>query len=79
MSEQTLVADTITVLTFVRNKFPESSLILVGHSMGGAIACKVIDKLHIDYQGDELSKQVNGLFVVDVCEGSAMDALPFME
>ena len=40
MSEATLVEDTIAVLRYIRAMFPDTSVVLVGHSMGGAIAAK---------------------------------------
>jgi protein phosphatase methylesterase 1 len=47
--------------------------------MGGAIATKAAAKILNEYVTDPMHKQVQGLFVIDVVEGSAMDALPFME
>lgn len=52
---------------------------MVGHSMGGSIATKATAKILKDYHDQEWHKQIQGLFVIDVVEGSAMDALPFME
>ena len=43
--------------------------------MGGAIACKAtIEALKQSYE-----KRIQGLVVVDVVEGTALEALPFME
>jgi protein phosphatase methylesterase 1 len=47
--------------------------------MGGSIATKATSKVLKDYYTEEFHKQIQGLFVIDVVEGSAMDALPFME
>ncbi len=47
--------------------------------MGGSIATKATAKILSDHTADEWHKQIQGLFVIDVVEGSAMDALPFME
>jgi len=47
--------------------------------MGGSIATKATSKALTDYHTEEWHKQIQGLFVIDVVEGSAMDALPFME
>lgn len=47
--------------------------------MGGAIAAKTIDYIHKNHDGEEWAKHIKGLFIIDVVEGSAMDALPFME
>ena len=79
-SEKTLINDTIQVLNHIHEKYPEENLILLGHSMGGSIAtktCSEILKEGEKYQ--ELYKKMQGLIVIDVVEGTAMDALPFME
>ena len=46
--------------------------------MGGAVAVKTATKLRSDPQ-NELGKRVSGVFLIDVAEGSAIDALPYME
>ena len=61
----------------------------MGHSLGGAIASKVsykvMTKERKSYEmiakhlkGKEGAKMV-GIMIIDVCEGSAIDALPHME
>lgn len=40
-SEETLLAEARVVLEYVLAQFPEESVIIVGHSMGGAIATKL--------------------------------------
>ena len=80
LSEKTLINDTIEVLNHVHEKYPDENLILIGHSMGGSIAtktCCTILKEEEKYK--ELYKKMQGLMVIDVVEGTAMDALPFME
>ena len=47
--------------------------------MGGSIATKASAKIMNDFKTEKWAKQLQGLFVIDVVEGSAMDALPFME
>lgn len=47
--------------------------------MGGSIATKAAAKIMNEHKQEEWSKHLQGLFVIDVVEGSAMDALPFME
>jgi protein phosphatase methylesterase 1 len=79
LSEETLVGEAINVFQAVSLMFKDSSIILVGHSMGGSIATKTASKILQDHKTDEWHKQLQGLFVIDVVEGSAMDALPFME
>lgn len=79
LSEETLIGDTIRVFKHVTDMFKDASIILVGHSMGGSIATKASARISTDYKGEEWSSHLQGLFVIDVVEGSAMDALPFME
>lgn len=79
LSVDTLVGEAIQVFASIAAMYPEASIILVGHSMGGSIATKTSQKILLDHKGDEWHKQLQGLFVIDVVEGSAMDALPFME
>ena len=45
MSEETLLKDTTEVLLYVSQTFKDSSIIMVGHSMGGSIATKVTSKI----------------------------------
>ncbi len=47
--------------------------------MGGSIATKASAKIVNEHKGEHWSSHLQGLFVIDVVEGSAMDALPFME
>ena len=49
LSEETLVNDTIEVVKYVHQRFNEASIIIVGHSMGGAIATKAIAKILADH------------------------------
>jgi len=47
--------------------------------MGGSIATKCVDFVQNNHSEEDWAKHVKGLFIIDVVEGSAMDALPFME
>ena len=79
-SEKTLINDTIQVLNHIHEKYPEENLILLGHSMGGSIATKTCCQiLKEEAKYKELYNKMQGLIVIDVVEGTAMDALPFME
>ncbi|GAB0493080.1 hypothetical protein MMPV_004352 [Pyropia vietnamensis] len=49
---------------------PAPSLVVVGHSMGGAIATRVVASGRL--------RSVVGLVVIDVVEGTAVQALPYM-
>ena len=44
--------------------------------MGGAVATKATE---IALASESLAKRIFGLIVVDVVEGTALEALPFME
>ena len=77
LSEAALVSDAVEVMKYVCSRFCEASVILVGHSMGGSIATKAAAKALAEQE--PWTRQIQGLFVIDVVEGSAMDALPFME
>ena len=79
LNVDTLIDDTINVFKQICQKFRDQSIILVGHSMGGSIATKTAAKILKDHAHDDIHKQLQGLIVIDVVEGSAMDALPFME
>jgi protein phosphatase methylesterase 1 len=75
LSIDTLIADSENVLRWVVQKWPEPTIVIVGHSMGGAIAAKFTERA---VQSD-LAPKIQGLIVIDVVEGTAIEALPFME
>lgn len=80
LSQETLINDTIRVLQYVNDKFKNETIIVLGHSMGGSIATKTVAEIFKN-QSDhkEIHDKIQGLIVVDVVEGTAMEALPFME
>jgi hypothetical protein len=47
--------------------------------MGGAIATKLVQKISHEHSLQDLYKKIKSLFVIDVVEGTALDALPMME
>jgi len=47
--------------------------------MGGAIAIRVAAHIEAKEDADTMKRALAAVFVIDVVEGSAMDALPFME
>ena len=51
---QSLVQDTIEVLNYVKAKFAERSIVLIGHAMGGAIATKTMNMIESEMMGSEL-------------------------
>ena len=79
MDQKTLIEETILVLKHVITKYPDQSIIMVGHSMGGSIATKCTDFIHKNHSAEEWTTHLKGMFIIDVVEGSALDALPFME
>jgi protein phosphatase methylesterase 1 len=80
LSQDELIGETIEVLNFVDNEFPEDTIIVVGHSMGGSVATKAVSYiLKNEDTYKSLAEKINGLIVIDVVEGTAMEALPFME
>ncbi|CAZ84483.1 unnamed protein product [Tuber melanosporum] len=75
LSLPTLSQDFVTVLELVKEKcgwgkMPD--LVLVGHSLGGAVVADVA-------MGGKLGGSVLGYVVLDVVEGSAIDALQSMQ
>jgi protein phosphatase methylesterase 1 len=80
LSQEILISDTIKVLEFIDKKFPDDTIIVIGHSMGGSIATKTVsDVLKNDEKYKSICNKLSGLIVIDVVEGTAMEALPFME
>ncbi|KAI9446926.1 protein phosphatase methylesterase [Russula earlei] len=73
LSLEILVQDLCNLLQVV---FPDTtaapSLLLVGHSMGGAVVVDAVPHLL------EARYRVSGVAVLDVVEGTALDALPHM-
>ncbi|KAL6264399.1 hypothetical protein P5V15_004508 [Pogonomyrmex californicus] len=66
LSADTLASDVAAVVDIIAHDTP---IILVGHSMGGAVAVKAAS----------LIPNLYGLGVIDVVEGTAMDALASMQ
>ena len=80
LSVETLINDTVEVLQYINTTFPEDNIIILGHSMGGSVAtkaCGFVLKQKDKYP--ELYDKIQGLIMIDIVEGTAMDALPFME
>ena len=78
MDQETLIQDTLKMLDYTLNRFKNKSILLVGHSMGGSIAIKTMER--IEAMDDcPIKKAVKCIFIIDVVEGTAMEALPFME
>jgi protein phosphatase methylesterase 1 len=73
MDSETMISEVLQVLGHVRSSQPASPIVVVGHSMGGAIASKAC------LRDQESGNSVSGLIMLDVVEGSAIDALPHMD
>eukprot|EP01102_Stenamoeba_stenopodia_P015208 TRINITY_DN5164_c0_g1_i1.p1 TRINITY_DN5164_c0_g1~~TRINITY_DN5164_c0_g1_i1.p1 ORF type:complete len:363 (+),score=53.41 TRINITY_DN5164_c0_g1_i1:118-1206(+) len=74
LSVETLCKD---VIDAIEQKYGESkaSVVLVGHSMGGAIAAKISAR---DLASEGKRFKLQGVVVIDVVEGTAMEALGSM-
>lgn len=79
MRQQNLIDETIRVIKHVAVKMPQQSIIIVGHSLGGSIAAKTVQYVLDNHSEEDWSKHIKGVFIIDVAEGNAMDALPHME
>jgi len=66
------------MLEYVASRFENRTIIMLGHSMGGSIAVKTMEKIEA-MEDSQFKKAIKGLLIVDVVEGTAMEALPFME
>ena len=73
MNANILVSEVLQVLNHIREVKPGVNIIVIGHSMGGAIAAKAC------LEDQTNGGIVSGLIMVDVVEGSAIDALPHMD
>ena len=67
MSIETLIQDVFEFFEFLRGKYPESTFVLMGHSLGGSVACNAAKRL--EGMEDE-GRRLRGLVVIDVSEGS---------
>ena len=78
LSMSTLVSDTEKVLLKINELFPKDNIIVLGHSLGGAVAVKTCCHIFKTEFNKDLYDKIQGIIVVDVIEGSAMESLPFM-
>ena len=79
LSMETLILDTEKVLIKIDELFPKENIIILGHSLGGAVAVKTCCHIFKTEFNKKLYDKIQGIIVVDVIEGSAMDALPYMK
>lgn len=73
LSADTMASDVAQICASLLGNDNNTPIILVGHSMGGAIATHCAVKCH------ELVPSLTGLIVIDVVEGTALDALQGMQ
>ena len=78
LSIDTLISDTEKVLLEVNKLFPDETMIILGHSLGGAVATKAVCHILKTEFNKDLYDKIQGVIIIDVIEGSAMEALPFM-
>ena len=78
LSMSTLVSDTEKVLLKINELFPKDNIVVLGHSLGGAVAVKTCCHIFKTEFNKDLYDKIQGIIVVDVIEGSAMESLPFM-
>ena len=78
LSIETLISETEKVLLEINRLFPDETMIILGHSLGGAIATKAVCHILKSEFNKDLYDKIQGVIIIDVIEGSAMEALPFM-
>ena len=78
LSMSSLILDTEKVLIKINELFPKEKIIVLGHSLGGAVAVKTCCHIFKTEFNKDLYDKIQGIIVIDVIEGSAMESLPFM-
>jgi protein phosphatase methylesterase 1 len=78
LSIETLISDTEKVLMKINELYPKDTMIILGHSLGGGVAVKTCKHILSTEFNKDLYEKIQGLIVVDVVEGSAKEAIPFM-
>ncbi len=78
LSMSSLILDTEKVLIKINELFPKENIIVLGHSLGGAVAVKTCCHIFKTEFNKDLYDKIQGIIVIDVIEGSAMESLPFM-
>jgi protein phosphatase methylesterase 1 len=58
LSEATLVEDALEAIRFTAQRFPEQSIMIVGHSMGGSIATKSASKAFAEHSDESFVKHI---------------------
>ncbi len=75
-----LVEESISVLNYLSKKFAKATFLVLGHSLGGSIASRMISKINNSKNSiyETLNEKIIGNFMIDVVEQTAMDSLPYM-
>jgi protein phosphatase methylesterase 1 len=77
LSTENLIQETIDVIGYVIEKYPRKSIVLMGHSMGGAIASKTA-KFLFD-KCPKLASKIGGIILIDSLETIAIESIPQMK
>ena len=46
LSEEYLIKDTISILNYIKEKYPLDNVVIIGHSMGGSVATKACEEIY---------------------------------
>lgn len=73
-----LTSEAGEVLQYLAQEFSNATFVLLGHSLGGSIASSLVKDLFHHERYKNIVDRVVGIILIDVVEGTAKDALPFM-
>ena len=73
-----LIEIVLRVITHIQQTKPFSNIVLVGHSMGGSVAIQALNQINNNKSMVYMKEAIVGLMVIDVVEGTALEALPHM-
>ena len=69
-----LVREAEGVLESVLDRFKNSVVVLIGHSLGGAIVPRLAQS-----ENEKFQRRIHGMVMIDVVEGTSKNALPYMK
>lgn len=73
-----LVLEAEDVLKHVLERYENSTVVLIGHSLGGAVVAKLARKIEFGVNS-VFEGRIQGVIMIDVVEGTSKKALPFMK